>query len=599
MNLVKKIFAALLCSAIIVTPALSLNVHAATFAQVNADDVFVNQQTEYTCTLASNVMMLRRAAMMMGDPNWESITEASCRPTLWNSYGGMICDYQYNGSIKTITVINRRVDELGGKSNPKQFFINMLKEHPEGVVIYDYDRPHAILLTDYTDGVFYCSDPYYTYPKKRIPISQASISVESAESVWYIISPDLKLTTGSTNTSTTTSSSVSTVNETWKVTDEAGLNLRSGAGTSNSIIGFVPQNAVVQVTKKTTNGGYTWGYVTYNSKTGWIALNYATKVANTSTSTNTNTNTNTNSNNSTVSTSKTQTTTVASSQTVYEDTHNVFDNNSTMSASEITLGQSVTLKGIAANGKGPYTYAYYYKRTSQTSWTTIRDFTSSNTASVQPLAATEYDVCVKIKDVNGNIEKKYMKLNVRKSLTNQSTVSQTTAYVGDEITLKAKATGGIGSYSYAYYYKRHENDQWIVLKDFGSDTTAVLKPLKDTDYDICIKVKDASGNVDKVYQTVKVYKALVNNSDLSTHYFRLGETITLKGSATGGSGGYQYAYYYKRAENSDWIKLYDFSSRTSATLTPLKSTTYDICIKVKDSNGKVTKRYLTLFARSK
>ena len=37
----------------------------------------------------------------------------------------------------------------------------LLEEHPEGIVAYDSNKPHAIALTDYdaeTD-TFYCSDP--------------------------------------------------------------------------------------------------------------------------------------------------------------------------------------------------------------------------------------------------------------------------------------------------------------------------------------------------------------------------------------------------------------------------------------------------------
>lgn len=40
-----------------------------------------------------------------------------------------------------------------------QVLIELLAQHPEGIVLYDRRQPHAVLLTDYTDGVFYCSDP--------------------------------------------------------------------------------------------------------------------------------------------------------------------------------------------------------------------------------------------------------------------------------------------------------------------------------------------------------------------------------------------------------------------------------------------------------
>lgn len=571
MNFLKRIVASMLCSAAIMTPVVSLTANAATFSQINADSVFVDQQTSYTCTLASNVMMLRRAALMLGDPNWMFITEKNCRPTLWSEYGGMICDYKYSGSVKSITVINRRVDELGGKSNPKQFFINMLKEHPEGVVIYDYDRPHAILLTDYTDGQFYCSDPWYELPTKRIPISQASISVESAESVWYIVSPDLHLTTGSTNTSTTTNTSVTNVNETWQVNDEAGLNLRSDAGTSNAIIGFVPNKSVVNVTKKKTAGGYTWGYVNYNSKNGWIALDYAKQIKN-----------------------EQSQNTETKPETVFEDTHNYFNNTSSISKSDIILGDTIDIKGSANSGNAPYTYAYYYKRTYSTSWTTIKGFSSDDKATVKPLTSTTYDLCIKVKDSKGNIEKKYLKFEVHKPLTNKSVVAKSTVYVGDDIDIKGKASGGIGNYSYAYYYKRHEDTGWVKISDFSSDTTASFKPLKATDYDICVKVKDSTGNIEQTVSSVKVYPKLSNNSKIAADSIKLGQTVSVLAIANGGSGKYQYAFYYKKANDEDWVTLRDFSYCLRAELTPSKATVYDICVKIKDSNGRVEKKYFTL-----
>jgi len=575
LNHFKRIVASVLCGAAMITPFASLTANAATFAQINADSVFVDQQTSYTCTLASNVMMLRRAALMLGDPNWMFITEKNCRPTIWSEYGGMICDYKYNGSIKTITVINRRVDELGGKSNPKQFFINMLKEHPEGVVIYDYDRPHAILLTDYTDGQFYCSDPWYELPTKRIPISQASISVESAESVWYIVSPDLHLTTGSTNTSTTTSSSVTNVNETWQVNDEAGLNLRSDAGISNAIIGFVPNKSVVNVTKKKAASGYTWGYVSYNSKNGWIALDYAKQIKN-----------------------EQPANTETKTEVAFEDTHNYFNNTSSISASDIILGDTIEIKGSADSGNAPYTYAYYYKRTYSTSWTTIKGFSSDNKASVQPLTATTYDLCVKIKDAKGRLEKKYFKFEVHKPLVNKSAATKSFVYVGDEINIKGKASGGIGSYSYAYFYKRHEDTGWVKISDFSAETTASFKPLKDTDHDICVKVKDSTGKVEQIFSSVKVYPKFVNSSKIASNSIKLGQTVSILAVANGGSGEYEYAFYYKKAQDESWTAINEFGRCLRAEFTPKKATAYDICVKIKDSNGRVEKKYFTLTVKS-
>ena len=52
---------------------------AATVDEINQDQVFLKQERNGTCTLASTAMMLSRTAMLRGDRDWASITEASCR----------------------------------------------------------------------------------------------------------------------------------------------------------------------------------------------------------------------------------------------------------------------------------------------------------------------------------------------------------------------------------------------------------------------------------------------------------------------------------------------------------------------------------------
>ena len=59
-----------------------------------------------------------------------------------------------------------------------------------------------------------------------------------------------------------------------QVTATDGLNIRQGAGTSFDILGEVPYNAVVKVTRWTSGGAYKWGLVEYEGVKGWIALDY-------------------------------------------------------------------------------------------------------------------------------------------------------------------------------------------------------------------------------------------------------------------------------------------------------------------------------------
>lgn len=68
------------------------------------------------------------------------------------------------------------------------------------------------------------------------------------------------------------------INAFYIITSSNGVNMRSGASTSDSVVGGIPYNAYIRVTQIKENDGYIWGYTTYNNTKGWCALNYAEKV---------------------------------------------------------------------------------------------------------------------------------------------------------------------------------------------------------------------------------------------------------------------------------------------------------------------------------
>ena len=135
--------------AVMLLAAMATTAGAATYEEINQDAVFVKQSQRGTCTLASTAMMLRRAAMLNGDENWASITEASCR----------------------------------------QVLIDLLAEHPEGIMLHAACVPHGILLTEYKDGQFYCADPSEFAGTGIIPIEQAwGTRIENSNAYWYMSS---------------------------------------------------------------------------------------------------------------------------------------------------------------------------------------------------------------------------------------------------------------------------------------------------------------------------------------------------------------------------------------------------------------------------
>lgn len=112
---------------------------------------------------------------------------------------------------------------------------------------------------------------------KRFYLSYASTSDKNAggNSWWnfqgYIYLGDFS---GSTSTTQATTKKVTYTTGTYKTDVDDYLNMRSGAGTSYSYVTSVPGNVTLNVTKVSTAGGYTWGYTSYNGKTGWVALDF-------------------------------------------------------------------------------------------------------------------------------------------------------------------------------------------------------------------------------------------------------------------------------------------------------------------------------------
>ena len=148
---------------------------------LNVDAGFYFKQSRGgTCTLASAAMMLRRRAFLDGLTDWTDVTENSVRGSAWS--GGLAHSFNYNAMQVGYATLP------SGTEAKKQTLIQLLAEHPEGIVLYDRSRPHAVLLTDYTDGVFYCSDPAGSVSLGRVPISAASISIAGASCYWYITS---------------------------------------------------------------------------------------------------------------------------------------------------------------------------------------------------------------------------------------------------------------------------------------------------------------------------------------------------------------------------------------------------------------------------
>ena len=94
--------------------------------------------------------------------------------------------------------------------------------------------------------------------------------------------------------------------------------------------------------------------------------------------------------------------------------------------------------------------------------------------------------------------------------------------------------------------------------------------------------------------TVDAASSLVNQSTVSSDNINKGQKVTVNGVASGGSGGYEYAYFFRRASMTNWITGKSYSTLTSYTLKPSVAEDYCLLVKVRDKSGKVAKKSFTV-----
>lgn len=186
-------------------------------------------------------------------------------------------------------------------------------------------------------------------------------------------------------------------------------------------------------------------------------------------------------------------------------------NTSYLSKTTVPKLTMVTVTGRSEMGKGNVTYAFSYKKSTSTSWTTVgTKFGDTKEVTLVPNMPATYYILVRAKDESGKIVATRLTLTVtaptEADLVNKSTITKLTAVKGEAIGLTGKATGGVGDYTYAFYYRKQTSRTFTpVATPYTSKTKVFFKPASPVAYVVRICVKDAEGTV-----AVKEYTLFVS-----------------------------------------------------------------------------------------
>ncbi len=202
-NMVKKLISFVLSFILVFFTVLPLSAvisRAASFEDINVDEIFLTQQTSVTCTLSSAAMMLRRTAACAGYENWRDITEVNIRSEGWIDGVGLRWSFTSYG----MTVGH---GYFSGSDN-KMEMLDLLEKYPQGVVVYNGGKDgqhHAVFLCDYDEktDTFYVADPASSKLFGRVTLEKSSVKGETqADKInnftayWYVSNPSVEYKNG-------------------------------------------------------------------------------------------------------------------------------------------------------------------------------------------------------------------------------------------------------------------------------------------------------------------------------------------------------------------------------------------------------------------
>ena len=270
-------------------------------------------------------------------------------------------------------------------------------------------------------------------------------------------------------------------------------------------------------------------------------------------------------------------------------------NKSSVSATEVNAGDTITAKGAATGGEGSYTYAYYYRPVDQTGWTTVgTKYGTQTSVNINLTNPGQYYIDVHVKDQAGTDTTKRHTVTVKENFANKSSVSSTEVTAGTQVTVNGAASGGKTPYTFTYSVKRESAASWTVKAENTTNTSVAIKPTQAEPYLVKVDAKDANGTVKTVEFKINVTAALKNTSQVSSQSAKVGDNVFVLGSAEGGKAPYTYSYYVKTESAANWKAKAENTDNAYITIKPTQAVPYLVKVDVKDSAGTVKSKEIKI-----
>ena len=170
-------------------------------------------------------------------------------------------------------------------------------------------------------------------------------------------------------------------------------------------------------------------------------------------------------------------------------------NNSKLLSTKIIVGGRAVVTCKASGGGAPYAYDVSYRAEGTSEWITVQSFSPTAKVYVSPKKAGNYEVLVKVKDVNGTVVEKTLSFKAVDKLVNNSSISATSVKIKKPVTVTLAASGGDGCYTYYVGYVKAGTTKMVTLQNYAATKNITFSIKTAGTYTVKVKVKDAAGKI--------------------------------------------------------------------------------------------------------
>ena len=270
-----------------------------------------------------------------------------------------------------------------------------------------------------------------------------------------------------------------------------------------------------------------------------------------------------------------------------------------VSASEV--GADEVIKLTAKNNLEDTTtmYSFDYSASGSNKWNSIQSASSNNKATLRISVPGKYILRVTATNGSGMTATSQCTVTINPSLSLGVSLDSTKVVLGNYIKITAQGSGSVAPYTYSYMIANNQDGKWINIKTNTSDTSATYKPTATGSYSLKVRCQSKTGYMcDKTFVIDVINSSLTNESSMSASSINSGESVQIFAVAKGGTAPYTYAFTVKHSTASAWTVLKDYNTTATKTWIPVKTGTYQVCAKVKDSKGTEVKKFFTLTVKA-